>query len=57
MMDLVLYGKSNGYSIGEIAQELGLQSEQVERVFHDIEAKRRVAQYLHAPAVLVEQVT
>ena len=55
-MDLVLYGKCNGYSPLEISQELGLEPEQVERVFRDIEAKRRVAQYLHAPAVLVEDI-
>jgi|ERR1044071_936611 NAD+ synthase len=56
MMDLVLFGKSNGYTASEVAQELGLQSEQVQRVFHDIEAKRRVAKYLHAPAALVEAI-
>jgi NAD+ synthase len=57
MMDLVLYGKTNGYIPADIAPELGLSSEQVERVFRDIDAKRRVARYLHSPATLVEQVT
>jgi NAD+ synthase len=56
-MDLVLYGKSNGYIPADIAPELELSSEQVERVFRDIDAKRRVARYLHSPATLVEQVT
>jgi NAD+ synthase len=55
-MDLVLYGKTNGYMPAEIAPELGLSAEQVERVFRDIDAKRRVARYLHSPATLVENV-
>jgi len=56
MMDLVLYGKSNGYTPAEIAPELGLSPAQVERVFRDIDAKRRVARYLHSPPTLVENV-
>jgi NAD+ synthase len=55
-MDLVLYGKTNRYTSAEIAPELGLSPEQVERVFRDIDAKRRVARYLHSPATLVENV-
>jgi len=55
-MDLVLYGKANGYTPAEIAPELGLSPEQIERVFRDIDAKRRVARYLHSPASLVENV-
>lgn len=54
VMDVVLYGKSNGYSAEEVAQETGLRREQIERVFRDIDAKRRVAQYLHASAVMVD---
>jgi NAD+ synthase len=53
-MDLVLYGKCNGYEPAEIAPEVELQPEQVHRVFRDIDAKRRVATYLHAPAAVVE---
>jgi len=55
-MDVVLYGKCNAYSVFEIAQELDLKPEQVERVFRDIESKRRFAHYLHAEPVLVEDV-
>jgi NAD+ synthase len=55
-MDLVLYAKTNGYTPAEIAAALGLSSEQVERVYRDIDAKRRVARYLHSPASLVENV-
>jgi NAD+ synthase len=56
IMDLVLYGKCNGYSPAEIAPEIGLTSEQAERVFRDIDAKRRVARYLHAAPVLVHEI-
>ena len=56
-MDLVLYGKTNGYTPDEIAPEIGLSAEQVERVFRDIDAKRRVANYLHSAASLVQTVS
>ena len=55
-MDLVLYGKNNGFPAREIAPAVGLNAEQVERVFKDIDGKRRVAQYLHSPPVLIEPV-
>ena len=55
-MDLVLYGKNNGFPATEIAPAVGLNAEQVERVFKDIDGKRRVAQYLHSPPVLIEPV-
>jgi NAD+ synthase len=55
-MDLVLYAKTNGYTPAEIAAALELSPEQVERVYRDIDAKRRVARYLHSPASLVENV-
>ena len=50
-MDLVLFGKNNGYSAEEIAPAVGLRAEQVERVFRDIEGKRKMASYLHAAPV------
>ncbi len=52
-MDLVLYGKSHGRAAAEVGRAIGLKAEQVERVYRDIEAKRRVASYLHAPPVLL----
>jgi NAD+ synthase len=55
-MDLALYGKSNGYSAAEISTAMGLTTEQTERIFRDIESKHRVAQYLHEPPVLVEEI-
>jgi NAD+ synthase len=56
LMDLVLFGKSNGFTPAQVAEGLGMKTEQIERVFRDIDAKRKVAHYLHSPAVLVEQV-
>jgi NAD+ synthase len=55
-MDLALFGKNNGYTAMEVGAGLGLSVEQVERVFRDIDGKRRVASYLHAPPVLVAEV-
>lgn len=53
-MDLILFGVNHGYSAAEVAPAVGLTVDQVNRVFRDIEAKRRVARYLHASPVLVE---
>ena len=55
-MDLVLYGKNNGYSPSDIGPSVGLTAAQVERVFRDIDGKRRVANYLHAPPVMIEEI-
>jgi NAD+ synthase len=55
-MDLVLFGLNHGFSPADIGRETGLTVEQVERVFRDIESKRRMAKYLHSPPVLVEPV-
>jgi len=55
-MDLVLYGKDHGYSAAEVAPAVDLRPEQVERVFRDIDGKRRMARYLHAAPVLAEQI-
>ena len=55
-MDLVLYGKNNGYSPAEVAQGMGLSQEQIQRVFRDIEGKRKAANYLHSPPALVEEI-
>jgi len=53
-MDLVLFGKNQGLSPADVAPAVGLTVEQAGMVFRDIEAKRRVAHYLHAVPVLVE---
>jgi NAD+ synthase len=55
-MDECLYAYNHKLSAGDVAAALKLTPEQVERVYKDIEAKRRVAQYLHAAPMLVEPV-
>jgi NAD+ synthase len=52
-MDLVMYGKDRGYSAADIGPSVGLNAQQVERVFRDIEGKRRMSRYLHSPPVLM----
>jgi NAD+ synthase len=46
-MDLCLWAVSRDIPAAEVAPAIGLTEEQVERVFRDIEAKRRVSRYLH----------
>jgi NAD+ synthase len=55
-MDLCLYGKDNGIPLEEIAAAARLTTEQVQRVFRDIEQKRKSTAYLHLPPQLVDDV-
>jgi NAD+ synthase len=55
-MDLCLYGLNNGIPSAEVAPVVGLTAEQVDRVYRDIEQKRRTTHYLHARPMLVEPV-
>jgi NAD+ synthase len=55
-MDLCLYGHNHGVPAEEVAPAVDLQPEQVERVYKDIEAKRRTTKYLHTRPLLVEPV-
>jgi NAD+ synthase len=56
-MDLCLYAKNNAIPAAEVAEALGLSERQVERVFADIEAKRRATRALHLPPCLVSGVS
>lgn len=47
-MDLCLYAVDEGLPAEAVAPALGLEPEQVERVFRDIAGKRRMSRYLHA---------
>jgi NAD+ synthase len=47
LMDLCLFGKNNGVPAEDIAAATGLTAVQVERVFRDIDQKRKTTQYLH----------
>ena len=53
-MDLCLFGLNNGVAREDVAAAAGLSAEQVEQVWRDIAAKRRVADYLHKPPLLVQ---
>ena len=52
-MDLCLWAHNHGTPAAEVAAVLGLTAEQVERVYRDIEAKRRASRYLHQSPLLV----
>ncbi len=52
-MDLCLWAYHHGVPAAEVGPVLGLAPEQIERVYRDIEAKRRVARYLHQEPLLV----
>lgn len=47
-MDLLWLGKEEGYPVGEVAEVMGLEVEQVERVWNDLDRKKRTTEYLRA---------
>jgi NAD+ synthase len=53
-MDLCLYAHDHQVSAAEVAATLRLTADQIERVYKDIEGKRRFARYLHAAPLLIE---
>jgi len=55
-MDLCLHGYNHGVAASEVGPAIGLATEQVERIYRDIESKRRSTRYLHYPPLLVEEV-
>jgi NAD+ synthase len=55
-MDLCLYGLNHGVSAAEVAEAAGMKPEDVERVFADIQAKRRATRYQQLSPLLVEPV-
>lgn len=52
-LDFCLYAKDGGIPCSEVAEVVDLTPEQVQRVYDDIDAKRKVAQYLHCGPLLV----
>jgi NAD+ synthase len=56
-MDLCLYARNHGVAPIEVAPVVGLTPDQVDRVFKDIDQKRRTTRYLHARPMLVEPVS
>jgi NAD+ synthase len=55
-MDVCLYGRNHDVPESEVAAVLGLTPEQVERVYADIDQKRRTTRYLHTRPLLVTPV-
>lgn len=53
-MDACLYALDSNLSASQIGAAIGLSEAQVEAVWSDIAAKRKVARYLHMAPVLVE---
>jgi len=56
-MDVALSAYDAGRSAAQTAQELGLQPEQVERIYRDIAQKRATTRALHLPPLLVDSPT
>ena len=56
VLDLCMYALNSGLPAASVTAAAGLREEDVERVFRDIEAKRRATSYLHEPPLLVEPV-
>jgi NAD+ synthase len=52
-MDLCLYGRNNEIAASDLAPAVGLTEAQVERVYANIEARRRMARYLHAAGLTI----
>ncbi len=55
-MDLCLFGRNHGIAAADVAGAADLTAEQVERVYRDIDQKRRTTAYLHARPQLVASV-
>ena len=55
-MDLCLYALNNGLRPASVADAAGLSVAEVERVYRDIETKRRATAYLQMPPRLVQPV-
>lgn len=55
-MDVILYGFNRGMTAEQIAPEVGLTGEQVNRVFRDIQIKRKTTKPMHLKPILVEPV-
>ena len=55
-MDLCLYARNNGIEPADVAAALGLSAQQIDRVFRDIDSKRRASRYLHLEPQLIADV-
>jgi NAD+ synthase len=55
-MDLCLWARNQEVPAAEVASFLGYEPEQIDRVYRDIDTKRRTTHYLHEPPLLLEEV-
>jgi NAD+ synthase len=55
-MDLCLWARNHDVPVDAVGKALGLEPEQVERVYRDIDTKRRTTRYLHAAPLLIESI-
>ena len=55
LMDLCLYAVNHGTAASEVAETIALTPAQVEKVYKDINAKRRASRYLHARPLLAAE--
>jgi NAD+ synthase len=55
-MDVALWAHNHQWPASELAATLRMDEAQARMIYADIEAKRKVAQYLHAKALLVQPV-
>lgn len=55
-MDIAMFGLNHGKTAEEVAEETGLTPEQVNRVFRDIETKRKTTLPLHRKPILLDRV-
>jgi NAD+ synthase len=53
-MDVLMWGREQGIDPAELAPRVGLEPEQVEAAYGEIDRRRVATEYLQAPAVLVD---
>ncbi len=54
-MDACLFAKDHGMTAAEVAKSIQLEPTHIDRVFADIDQKRRATKHLHATAVVIDQ--
>ena len=54
-MDLCLYARNNDLPPEAVAEAIGVTPDDVQRVYDDIDQKRRTTRYLHLPPLLVDR--
>jgi NAD+ synthase len=55
-MDLAVWALNHGRPAADLAKALGIDEAHAQRIYADIEAKRRTTHYLHARPELVEPI-